>query len=231
MKLVCLDTCTKSLSIAAMEDGALLASRWHNANVNHSVLLMPMLSEMLETLGWDAKDVDIWAAVAGPGSFTGVRIGVSSVRALAHGWQKQVVSVNTLEALCMQAPMEGTLIAPMLDARRNQIYAAAYTMENGEPRQVLEPCADSIENFVELVKAQNADRVLFIGDGATAHLDLLQELGQVLPAHLQMPQASAAAALAYRKAQAGQTVTHTELEPIYLRKSQAERELEQKGKA
>ena len=110
MKLVCLDTCTKSLSIAAMEDGNLLSSRWHNANVNHSVLLMPMLSEMLETLGWDAKDVDVWAAVAGPGSFTGVRIGVSSTRALAHGWQKPAVSVNTLEALAMQCPVENTLI-------------------------------------------------------------------------------------------------------------------------
>ena len=231
MKLVCLDTCTKSLSIAAMEDGVLLASRWHNANVNHSVLLMPMLSEMLETLGWDAKDVDIWAAVAGPGSFTGVRIGVSSTRALAHGWQKSVVSVNTLEALCMQMPANDALIVPMLDARRNQIYAAAYVMENGTPKEVLAPCADSIETFLEQVKAVDVKRIVFIGDGATAHKEMLEELGQVMPEYLQMPQASAAAALAYKRAVAGETLKHTELEPIYLRKSQAERELEQKGKA
>ena len=157
MKLICLDTCTRALSVAAMQDGALVSAMWHRAQVNHSVLLMPMLSQMLETLGWDAKDVDFWAAVSGPGSFTGVRIGVSSVRALAHGWKKPVVSVNTLEALAMSFPMERALVVPLLDARRDQVYAAAYDMTSGFPKEVMPPCAGIAGRFFEAASRTSGD--------------------------------------------------------------------------
>lgn len=195
MKLICLDTCTRALSVAAMQDGALVSAMWHRAQVNHSVLLMPMLSQMLETLGWDAKDVDFWAAVSGPGSFTGVRIGVSSVRALAHGWKKPVVSVNTLEALAMSFPMERALVVPLLDARRDQVYAAAYDMTNGFPKEVMPPCAASLDDFLKRLPEQAAIR--FVGDGATAHEETLSAIPNavVTPEHLQFPMASAAAPL------------------------------------
>lgn len=231
MKLICLDTCTRALSVAAMQDGALVSAMWHRAQVNHSVLLMPMLSQMLETLGWDAKDVDFWAAVSGPGSFTGVRIGVSSVRALAHGWKKPVVSVNTLEALAMSFPMERALVVPLLDARRDQVYAAAYDMTSGFPKEVMPPCAASLDDFLKRLPEQAAIR--FVGDGATAHEDTLSAIPNavVTPEYLQFPMASAAAPLAQKRALEGEICKYDELEPIYLRDSQAEQSLKKKEAA
>ena len=231
MKLICLDTCTRALSVAAMQDGALVSAMWHRAQVNHSVLLMPMLSQMLETLGWDAKDVDFWAAVSGPGSFTGVRIGVSSVRALAHGWKKPVVSVNTLEALAMSFPMERALVVPLLDARRGQVYAAAYDMTSGFPKEVMPPCAASLDDFLKRLPEQAAIR--FVGDGATAHEETLSAIPNavVTPEYLQFPMASAAAPLAQKRALEGEICKYDELEPIYLRDSQAEQSLKKKEAA
>ena len=231
MKLICLDTCTRALSVAAMQDGALVSAMWHRAQVNHSVLLMPMLSQMLETLGWDAKDVDFWAAVSGPGSFTGVRIGVSSVRALAHGWKKPVVSVNTLEALAMSFPMERALVVPLLDARREQVYAAAYDMTSGFPKEVMPPCAAALDDFLKRLPEQAAIR--FVGDGATAHEETLLAIPNavVTPEYLQFPMASAAAPLAQKRALEGEICKYDELEPIYLRDSQAEQSLKKKEAA
>ena len=231
MKLICLDTCTRALSVAAMQDGALVSAMWHRAQVNHSVLLMPMLSQMLETLGWDAKDVDFWAAVSGPGSFTGVRIGVSSVRALAHGWKKPVVSVNTLEALAMSFPMECALVVPLLDARRDQVYAAAYDMTSGFPKEVMPPCAASLDDFLKRLPEQAAIR--FVGDGATAHEETFSAIPNavVTPEYLQFPMASAAAPLAQKRALEGEICKYDELEPIYLRDSQAEQSLKKKEAA
>ena len=231
MKLICLDTCTRALSVAAMQDGALVSAMWHRAQVNHSVLLMPMLSQILETLGWDAKDVDFWAAVSGPGSFTGVRIGVSSVRALAHGWKKPVVSVNTLEALAMSFPMERALVVPLLDARRDQVYAAAYDMTSGFPKEVMPPCAASLDDFLKRLPEQAAIR--FVGDGATAHEETLSAIPNavVTPEYLQFPMASAAAPLAQKRALEGEICKYDELEPIYLRDSQAEQSLKKKEAA
>ena len=231
MKLICLDTCTCALSVAAMQDGALVSAMWHRAQVNHSVRLMPMLSQMLETLGWDAKDVDFWAAVSGPGSFTGVRIGVSSVRALAHGWKKPVVSVNTLEALAMSFPMERALVVPLLDARRDQVYAAAYDMTSGFPKEVMPPCAAALDDFLKRLPEYAAIR--FVGDGATAHEETLSAIPNavVTPEYLQFPMASAAAPLAQKRALEGEICKYDELEPIYLRDSQAEQSLKKKEAA
>ena len=231
MKLICLDTCTCALSVAAMQDGALVSAMWHRAQVNHSVLLMPMLSQMLETLGWDAKDVDFWAAVSGPGSFTGVRIGVSSVRALAHGWKKPDVSVNTLEALAMSFPMERALVVPLLDARRDQVYAAAYDMTSGFPKEVMPPCAAALDDFLKRLPEYAAIR--FVGDGATAHEETLSAIPNavVTPEYLQFPMASAAAPLAQKRALEGEICKYDELEPIYLRDSQAEQSLKKKEAA
>ena len=231
MKLICLDTCTRALSVAAMQDGVLVSAMWHRAQVNHSVLLMPMLSQMLETLGWDAKDVDFWAAVSGPGSFTGVRIGVSSVRALAHGWKKPVVSVNTLEALAMSFPMERALVVPLLDARRDQVYAAAYDMTSGFPKEVVPPCAASLDDFLKRLPEHAAIR--FVGDGATAHEETLSAIPNAVmtPEYLQFPMASAAASLAQKRALEGEICKYDELEPIYLRVSQAEQSLKKKEAA
>ena len=231
MKLICLDTCTCALSVAAMQDGALVSAMWHRAQVNHSVLLMPMLSQMLETLGWDAKDVDFWAAVSGPGSFTGVRIGVSSVRALAHGWKKPVVTVNTLEALAMSFPMERALVVPLLDARRDQVYAAAYDMTSGFPKEVMPPCAAALDDVLKRLPEQAAIR--FVGDGATAHEETLSAIPNavVTPEYLQFPMASAAAPLAQKRALEGEICKYDELEPIYLRDSQAEQSLKKKEAA
>ncbi len=225
MKLICLDTCTRALSVAAMEDEVLLGERLQYAQVNHSVLLMPMLSELMETLGWDAKDVDVWAAVSGPGSFTGVRIGVSSVRALAHGWKRPVVSVGTLETLAMQFCGASALVVPLLDARRRQVYAAAYDVHTGaQIKCICAPCAMELDAFVA---ALPEGEKIFVGDGAQAHRESLSALpgAVVAPAYLQWPRAGVAAGIAWQKALAGDTLAYDALEPVYLRESQAQQSL------
>nr|WP_122011905.1 tRNA (adenosine(37)-N6)-threonylcarbamoyltransferase complex dimerization subunit type 1 TsaB [Maliibacterium massiliense] len=225
MKLICMDTSAQVASLAAMEDGALVAERWQLYRKNHSKILLPMLEDMLGMLGWAPRDVDVWSAITGPGSFTGVRIGVTTARALAHAWDKPVVGISALEALCMDAPQAPGWVAPLMDARRNQVYAAAYAFEGDALCPCIAPAACALEEML----AKLADRdATFVGDGACLHREAIaQAMGaraHFLPAHLGVQRASAAAVLAYARASAGETAHYNTLLPLYLRAPQAERE-------
>ncbi len=228
MKLIAVDTATKYVSCAALENGVLAGERLQLFENNHSVILMPLLDNLLELCGWQPEQVDVWAAVTGPGSFTGVRIGVSTVRALAHGQNKKVVGVNTLETMAAGQGVCDRPIAVMLDARRDQIYGACYCLEDGMPKEILAPVACSYD---ELVGRLPDEDCLFMGDGALAHFENIRHIrpGSLLAsANLMMPTAAAAAILAEKLAENGQAVPYGRLVPMYVRQPQAVRTLEER---
>ena len=220
MNLLCLDTSGQSLSVALVQDGKLRGEMFAQTGLTHSDLLMPFVDFVLRSFQLEAQDIDLFAAVTGPGSFTGVRIGVETVKALSHAAQKPCLGINALEALARGAlPFEG-VIAPLQDARAGQVYAAAY--HAGEA--ILPDQAVKLNAFLSQLP-ENLP-VCFCGDGALVHhasiAETLKERAVFLPDNRCVLHAADAALLAWeRREEAG----HWEaLLPYYLRAPQAERE-------
>jgi len=224
MRLMCLDTCSQTVSVAAMEDGKLCLERWSMQKTNHSQVLLPLIAEITDELGWTQESVDCWAVVNGPGSFTGVRIGVSTVRALAHGWNKPIVAVNSLETIAAQVTEKSVCIIPMLDARRGQVYAALYERNELGLEEKLKPTACS---FADMLQQPQDRECILIGDGAQANKDsAVPDNMRFAPPELQYIHAGVAAEIAWGRWQKGEMYTYRDLEPLYIREPQAVRDLQ-----
>lgn len=223
MRLLAIDTSTKVAGAALMQDGRLVCETNLACGLTHSERLMPIVDGCLKLAGWEPGDLDAVAAVAGPGSFTGVRIGVSAAKGIAEGIGKPVVALNTLETLAASFYGFGGIVAPLLDARREQVYCAVY---GGEIEELLPPCAMKLAELLRRPAIGSASKIMFAGDGALAFRPLIEsELGGravFAPPHLMLQRVGAAAWLAWIKAQKGYTIDAAELLPQYLRKSQAE---------
>ena len=223
MILLCLDTSGPVAGVALLENDAV---RYEATAVNgftHSQSILPMVEEAYRHTGLTVDDTDFFAVTVGPGSFTGVRIGVSTVKALAHAAGKPCIPVDALEAMAAGCiPFHGVL-CPMQDARAGQVYAAAFRGETGERLMPDTPIA--LEYYLEQVFSMN-EPLLFMGDGMTAHRERIQTiLGEracFAPAHLAYLRPAAAAWLAMRKT--GEAVSYRDLKPMYLRPPQAERQ-------
>ncbi|MBQ3471353.1 MAG: tRNA (adenosine(37)-N6)-threonylcarbamoyltransferase complex dimerization subunit type 1 TsaB [Clostridia bacterium] len=232
MKVLAVDTSSNVATVAVMEDDLLVGEYILNHKKTHSQKIMPMIEQLLCDLELTASDIDIFAAAVGPGSFTGLRIGVATVKALAHATGKRVVSVGTLEALAYNVPHCEHIIVPIMDARRNNIFTASYIWDEGfkeigEPEGItIEECVDACGNFLETV---------FVGDGAIIHKDyIVEKLGDkaIFPHGAVLnSRASSVAAIAMERAKKGETQSYLEMKPFYIKKSQAEKELEEKEKA
>lgn len=231
MRVLAVDTSSNVATVAVMEDDLLLGEYILNHKKTHSQKIMPMIEQLLSDLELTANDIDVFAAAAGPGSFTGLRIGVATVKALAHAAGKDVVSVGTLEALAYNVPYSEHIIVPIMDARRNNVFTASYIWDEGfkqigEPEGItIEECIDACGNFLETV---------FVGDGAMAHKDyIVEKLGDkaIFPhAAVLNSRASSVAAIAMEKAKRGETESYLEMKPYYIKKSQAEKDLEEKSR-
>ena len=224
MTILAVDTSGPCAGAALWRDGAILYETTACVGLTHSQTSMPMIARTLEESGLTPADVDLFAAVTGPGSFTGVRIGVCEVKGLAHACGKKVVAVDELEALAMNAfGFEGA-VCPILDARRGQVYAAAFRCGGDRPARILPGEALALEDFVGRLPAQG--RCLFLGDGLKAHFDraraLLGDRAAAAPAHMAHLRAASACVLA--ALDADRAVEPMRLEPTYLRAPQAERE-------
>ncbi len=233
MKILAIDTSGGSLSAALLDDDRLQAEYLVNHGLTHSQRLMPLVNTMLGSCGVPLAEIDAFAAAKGPGSFTGLRIGVASVKALGFAENKPVMGVNTLEALCYNLPGAGGVICPMLDARNRQAFAAVYRWTDGAPEEVLPPQAMAVEALCDVLKEYH-EPVLLLGDGAAVYEETLAEtLGsaaQFAPPHLLLPRASSVAWAAKRALEAGEMSDGKLLKPEYLRKSQAEQEKERREK-
>lgn len=226
MKILAIETSAKSVSAAVVENGVPLASAYQNMGLTHSRTLMPLVDGMLSAAGLRVQDMDLLAAANGPGSFTGLRIGVSALKGLAWALEKPCCGVSTLAAMARNlAHMEGLIICAM-DARRNQVYNALFLAHDGV---LTRQCPDRAIGLAELAEEiKNRPEPKFVvGDGAGLCYNHLLEQDvpcRMAPPQLVMQNAVGVALEAEEMAAAGQVTTARDLVPVYLRLSQAERE-------
>ena len=223
MLLLAFETSAKSCSAALHDGQKLLAESCQNSGLTHSQTLMVMAQDLLKVCGKTAADVTHLAVAAGPGSFTGVRIGVSAAKGFAWGAGLPVYGVSTLQAMALGLGIHSGHICCCMDARRNQVYNAIFRAEGGVLTRVCEDRAIALADLkTEL--AQLDGPIYLVGDGAAlAHKNLGMEL--ILPPEHRLHQRASGVALAALEAMArGESADGAALQPNYLRLSQAERE-------
>lgn len=224
MNILALETSAKAVSAAVSGDGKILAAGYLDAGLTHSRTLMPIVEGLLSNSGVKAADLDAIAVSAGPGSFTGIRIGVSAAKGLAFALEKPAAAVSTLAALARNAAFAGGLIVCAMDARQKQIYNALFASD-GETLTRLTP--DRAVSLADLAKELTDDHraKIIVGDGARLCLDALTAAGvsgcRLAPPHLVMQNAMSVALEAEEIAGNGGLVSAQELAPVYLRPPQA----------
>ena len=226
MKILAFDGTAKAASVALSEDGKILASYTVDNGLTQSELLLPMAESLLRSLKLEFSDVDIFATSVGPGSFTGVRIGVSLIKGLAFGRKAPCVAVSTIEALAENlSPLKGMLV-PCMDARRNQVYTATFRCDGKEITRLCEDRAISLDELAKELHSYDGP-IYLSGDGYRVAKAALEKAGVSIsetPPILINENAESVARVAERKYKSGEYVTDTELSPTYLRLPQAERE-------
>lgn len=234
MKILALDSSGIVASVAVAEDDNLLAEYTVNYKKTHSQTLLPMLDEIVKMTELDLDTVDAVAVAAGPGSFTGLRIGSATAKGLGLALDKPLVGVPTLEALAYNLYDVPGVVCPIMDARRNQVYTGIYRFSGHRltvvEKQEAEPVTDLLEKLNELGEA-----VTFLGDGVPVFRDVIARTLKVpysfAPAHVNKQRAAAVAALGMVYYREGKGESAAEHGPDYLRVSQAEREREERERA
>lgn len=228
MKILALDTSSFPASVAVLEDNVILGEYVVRNQRKHSQHIMVMTERLLEDLSIDIADIDAFAVTVGPGSFTGLRIGISTVRAFAQATNRRVAAINTLEALSYNLSCSDGYIIPMLDARRDEVFTAAYKFTADGINAVIEPCVMTVS---ELVNRFKGEKCIYLGDGAIIHRDEIKGFDSeavFASANLSEVRASALAVAAMEKINKGEDIHYNEVQPVYLRLSQAEREYKNK---
>lgn len=224
MNILAIDTSGPVAGCAVMVNGRVVHSIALQHGLTHSESIMPAVDDAMAGSGLTCADIDVFAAVAGPGSFTGVRIGVCAAKGLAHAVNRPCVAIHALEALAMNFCGFDGLVCPILDARRSQVYCALFDCSKGYPERVMEDDAIALDALLGRLPANQ--RIAFLGDGLGVHakriVEVLGERALIAPANLRDLRPDAVCALAERKQD--QWVSAHELRPVYLRAPQAERE-------
>lgn len=225
MKILALETSAKAASCALTADGIPLATAWQATGLTHSRTLLPMVQDMLRNSDLTLADVDAVAVAAGPGSFTGLRIGLASVKGLAWAADKPCIGVSTLEAMAWPLAHRDGIIVCAMDARRQQIYNAVFSAENGVLTRIREDRAIALADAAEDLRSLSGT-ITVVGDGAALAHDFFTAAGipcALAPAHLRQ-QSAVGVAMAAEAAGEAALISAQELAPNYLRLSQAERE-------
>lgn len=227
MNLMAFESSGKIASIAICQNGQIMYEAALAGQMTHSQILLPMAEQALNACGLNAQDMDAFAVNQGPGSFTGLRIGICSANALAFAWDRPVIGIQALKALAANVPFFDGLICPLIDARNDQVYAAAYRWTNERIKEVLPPFAGSIYDWLQKIHSEVP--ILFLGDGAAAQQQIIREKmekARFAPAHVHNFRAASVAMCALWALPEQWT---REVHPFYLRKSQAERLREHHG--
>lgn len=231
MNILAIDSSGLVASIAILKEDSLIGEYTINYKKTHSQTLLPMLDEVVKMLDFDLSELDAIAVAAGPGSFTGLRIGSATAKGLGLALKKPLISVSTIEGLAFNLYHIKGLICPIMDARRSQVYTGVYIFEGQEMIEIMAPCTMLIEELIQKLQELN-DTVTFVGDGVPVFQEVLvKQLDKecyFAPAHLSRQRAGAIACLGAKYFKEGKTETATEHRPVYLRLSQAERELQEK---
>lgn len=226
MKIVALETSAVTASAAVTEDERLLAQSFQNSGLTHSATLMPMVAGLLKNTGLTLDEMDVVAVAAGPGSFTGVRIGVAAAKGLAWPGDKPCAPCSTLESMAWQCAHMGGEICAAMDARRDQVYCARFWAQDGALTRLTQDRAMGLEELAAEVRASGRPQLL-VGDGAHLVRAALEAQGlscALMPPHLLYQTAWGVARCALELARAGKLVSAAAMAPSYHRLSQAERE-------
>ncbi len=228
MNIFAMDTSSLTATVAVISDEKLMGEYSVSNKLTHSKTILPMTDELLRNLSMTLKDIDVFAVCVGPGSFTGLRIGMATVKTFAQVLDKPIVGVSSLDAIAYNfAFADDYIICPAIDARRGEVYNALYINGN-------KTVYDRALPFEELLSELGGKKVIFCGDAAILYRDKIVSMNEpgwkLAPQTHVLPKASAAAYVAYRRVQKHDYDDLYALEPVYLRKSQAERELEEKNK-
>lgn len=227
MKILALDSSGLVASVAVAEDENLLAEYTVNYKKTHSQTLLPMLDEITKMIELDLASVDAIAVAAGPGSFTGLRIGSATAKGLGLALKKPLIGVPTVEALAYNLYDSKGLICPLMDARRNQVYTGLYEFRDHRMYTVKSQTAMGVQELIEELNSREQE-VIFLGDGTAVYKETILEHIQVpcsfAPLHLNKQRAGAVAALGCCYYREGKMESALEHQPEYLRVSQAERE-------
>ncbi|MDW7730098.1 MAG: tRNA (adenosine(37)-N6)-threonylcarbamoyltransferase complex dimerization subunit type 1 TsaB [Bacillota bacterium] len=229
MLILGIDTTTLSCSVALLRDDTVLAELTLNIKKTHSERLMPLLDTMLNEAAVERESVQAIAVAAGPGSFTGLRIGVATARALAQGLKIPAVPVCTLEALADLVPAPGSLICPILDARRSQVYTALYRRALKPPyplETLLEPAALALEKLTAKLKVYKQP-VIFTGEGLHTYADTISadipDQAVITTAPFRLCRAALVALRGQTLLKTNPKASYEDLLPFYLRQPEAER--------
>lgn len=223
MLILAIDTTTNFGSAAVVSEGKIIAEANYLSPSSHSRQLFQAVDEVIKISGKKLDDFDGLAVVAGPGSFTGIRIGLSLIKSLAMASKKPIAPVSSLQALAQKLILPGVeLISPMIDARKGEIYACAYKVFNSEVEELISPGAYNPEAFLKMLPDNSA--VYLIGNGVDLYWPLIKEkLGErARLINRSYFIAAEAGRLGEKVLENGKGVTPAQLEPIYYRKSQAE---------
>lgn len=223
MKILALDSSAVVATVALCEDTELLGEYTIRNGNTHSETLLPMVESLLRFFSLSVDDIDLFAVSAGPGSFTGVRIGAATVKGLAFDTQKPCIAVPTLEALAENLIMTDGLICPVMNARRKQVYTALFRAQNGVLTRLIPDSAIAISELDALL-ADFDEPVRLVGDGYEITAPLLTHQILPTPERLRHQSAYSVAQTAKRLYDAGIRTSDVEAVPTYLRPSQAERE-------
>ena len=230
MLILAFETSAKAASVALTQDGNLLGESYQNTGLTHSQTLMVMAEDLLKQCSKTVSDLDAVAVAEGPGSFTGVRIGVAAAKGLAWGAELPCYGVSTLKAMAVSLGIYEGYVCPCMDARRNQVYNALFYVNQGKLERLREDRAIALADLKTELEQLNAP-IYLVGDGSRlTHKTLSAEIPNLIlpPEHRMHQRAVGVAILADAKAAAGESGDGAALTPNYLRLSQAERERAEK---
>ena len=221
MRILGIETATNVCSVCVMENSQLIAEYTTNITKTHSQRLMPMIEHVLANIELSPKDIEAIAVSVGPGSFTGVRIGISAAKGMAMALGAQIAGVSTLDGIAYNlTDLYAGQICVITDARRKQVYTAIYEMPN--MKKLTEEMPVPIEELIKKIKK----RTIFVGNACALYCDTLKEelggLAVVCPSHLDIPRASSIAFLGEKMLREGRGLTHFDLKPNYIRLPDAE---------
>ena len=225
MRILAFETSAKAASVALLDEEKLVGEYFQDCGQTHSCTLMKMAQDLLENCAVTVDDLTAVACASGPGSFTGVRIGVAAAKGFCWGRQIPCYGVSTLEAMVRGAAVCDGVWCACMDARRQQVYTAVYAAQDGELSVLLEDCAISLEELGAFLKKLEKP-VFLVGDGAALCYNALGQnipVLRLLPEHLRHQRAAGVALCAQRMVEAGDPGDAAALTPNYLRLSQAER--------
>ena len=233
MKILAIDSSGLVASVAVLEDDVLLASYTVDYKKTHSQTLLPMLDEICRMISLEPSDIDAVAVAAGPGSFTGLRIGSATAKGIALALDCPVIEVPTLAGMAFSLYNAKGLICPIMDARRNQVYNGLYEWKNLKLAALCDQRALGVDELAEeLNRIANPEGTILLGDGVAVYREALDRLLTVpysyAPAHVSRQRAASVGAYGLVLFGEGRYTSAAGHKPVYLRKSQAEREREEK---